>query len=218
MKTKEIQSLTKEDFIFLEKSLLEIGFVEITKTDSKKTFNRLGLSPPRPITGKEASYMYTNNNYTVKIHTTFLKKEGKWRDTSTDIGWCLIAEKDVRKYFSRPFQRKKGFVLKLLRYAWITKWKVDNRHLCPSCNRYMDIKRKQATRQYFWCCTNKAKHTQPVFLSWDHNLPPKAKQFVTKRRKNTLKYNKNNELLGKNPTPAPVIRKKWNMRNPENQE
>jgi hypothetical protein len=195
-----------------------MGYHRVTRGDFYRTLVRLDLSAPRSIEGKEASYRYTNNNYTVKLHTTFLEKEKKWRDKSTDIGWILIVEGDEAKYFARPFQRKKGFVLKFLRYAWITKWKVDHRPLCPECNGYMDIHRKRGTRQRFWICLNKKNHSggTPTYLSWDHELPRKASEFLEIRRAYAERYNAKNREIGKIPTPAAKIRKKWPIGNPEN--
>ena len=195
-----------------------MGYHKVAKSDFHKTFTRLDLSPPRPIEGKEASYRYTNNNYTVVLHTTYLEKEKKWRDKSTDIGWILIAEGDEAKYFARPFQRKKGFILKFLRYAWISKWKVDNRPLCPSCRHYMNISRRMGTRQYFWSCFKKEKHPSDnaEFLSWDHELPKEAAEFLEIRRSVAEKYNIKNRKNNKKVIPAAVRRKKWPIGNPEN--
>lgn len=70
--------------------ILNMGYHKVTKYDSKKIFNRLNLSPPRSIVGRETSYRYTHNGYTVKLHTSYLESEKKWRDKGTDIGWNLI--------------------------------------------------------------------------------------------------------------------------------
>lgn len=210
--------LTYEDFQFIEKNLLGIGYQKIYQHDSRKTFLRLNLSPPRRIVGREASYWYSHNGYTVILHTSFLEKEKKWREKGTDIGWNLISEGDEARYFARPFQRKKGFVLKFLRYAWISKWKVDHRPLCPKCQAYMYIQRKKNTRSYYWSCDHNDLHPdgKPVFLSWDYGLPPKATMFIGIRRENTKRYNEKNKKEGKKITPAAVKRKKWIIGKPEN--
>ena len=210
--------LTEDDFLFLERMILDMGYRKVTKYDSRKIFARLGLSPPRPVVGREASYRYTHNGYTAVLHTSYLESEKKWRDTGTDIGWNLIIEGDEEKYFARPFQRKKGFILKFLRYAWISKWKVDHRPLCPACSAYMDIHRKRGTLQYFWACLRKEKHDDknPVFLSWDFKLPPKALGFVKIRRSYATRYNIKNKKIGKIIIPAAVKRKRWKIDKPEN--
>lgn len=211
-------SLKEEDFLFLNNEILGMGYSKITKTDFKKTFSRLNLTAPRKLEGKETSYRYTNNGYTVILHTTYLESQKKWRDKGKDIGWNLIIEGDEEKYFARPFQRTKNFIVKFLRYAWISKWKVDHRHLCRECSAYMDIYRKKGTRQYFWTCWNKEKHStiKPIYLSWDYNLPPKAMEFVDIRRKNTRKYIKKIKKEGKTVIPSAIRRKKWIIGNPDN--
>lgn len=219
---KEKFVLTHDDFLFLEKTLLDMGYLEETTTYSKRLFERLNLIPPRSITGREATYIYKSreqgNNYTVIIHTTYLKASKKWRDTSTDAAWCLIAEGDNAKYFARPFLRTKGFVLKFLRYAWVTKWKVDHRPLCPQCQDFMDIAKKIEPRGYYWICRNNVRHDEnkPVFSPWDFGLPLKASKFVSIRRDYTKRYNDKNKKEGKTPTSARKIRKPWESKKPEN--
>lgn len=210
--------LTENDFLFMERMIFSMGYHKITRSDSSKTFIRLNLSPPRPIVGRETSYKYTNNGYTVILHTSYLEASKKWRAKGTDVGWNIIVEGDKEKYFAKPFQRTKGFILKFLRYAWISKYKVDNRPLCKECHAYMNIHRKVKTRQYFWVCGNNEKHleSKSVFLSWDYKLPPKALKFVKIRRIYTARYNTKNKKEGKIVTPAAKIRKRWSIGNPEN--
>lgn len=217
MKEKKVVFLDEKDFLFLENEILKMGYQEITHKDSAKNFLRLNLSPPRRIIGREASYKYCNNGYTIILHTSFLKKENKWRDIGTDSGWILITDGDKPLYFARPFQRSKNFVLKFLRYSWISKWKVNNRPLCPLCKGFMDINRKPDTRQYFWAC-DKNNHTinKPIYFPWDYNLPPKALEYVKIRRNNSKKYRELNEKKCKIVTPAAKIRKKWTIGSPEN--
>ncbi len=217
METKLI-SLTKDDFIFLDTTLVKMGFIQTEDSDQRKLFRRLGLIPPREITGREVTYSYNNHEYTGVIHTTYVLKENKWRDKGEDSGWVLIRKGDEAVYFARPFQRKKGFILKLLRYAWVTKWKVDNRPLCPKCSAYMYIKRKKNSRQYFWMCDNREFHPEESveFFPWDYMLPKKALEFVEIRRTYTEKYNERNKKDGVIRKPAPTIRKKWIITKPQN--
>ena len=222
MKTNEVLVLTEDDFLFMERMLLGMGYHEITIGDSKKEFLRLNLSPPRPIIGREASYIYKSrekgNNYSVILHTTYLKAPRKWRDKETDAGWNLIAEGDKAKYFAKPFSRTKGFILKFLRYAWVSKWKVDHRPLCRECQALMNISKKEGSRQYYWSCLNNQMHTEnkPVFSSWDFGLPLKASEFVKVRRAYTERYKKKVKKTGKKVIPAQNIRKPWNTKNKEN--
>lgn len=210
--------LSYEDFLFLERMLLNMGYRKITRYDSRKNFIRLNLSAPRPIVGREASYYYSHNGYTVILHTTFLEKEKKWREGSTDVGWNLILAGDKPVYFAKPFSRTKGFILKFLRYAAISKWKIDHRPLCPECKAYMAIFRKAETRQCCWACFNKTRHAGgvPKFESWDYELSPEDIKFVSIRREYTKRYHDKNKKEGKTPTPAAKIRKPWEIGFPEN--
>ncbi len=214
--------LTEDDFLFIERMLLDMGYREFTTGDSKKEFLRLNLSPPRPIVGREVSFSYKarekGNNYTVILHTTYLKASKKWRDKETDAGWNLITEGDKAKYFAKPFSRTKGFILKFLRYAWVSRWKVEHRPLCPECQALMHIAKKDDKRQYYWICRNNIRHTEdkPVFLPWDFGLPLKATAFVKVRRAYTARYKKKVKKSGLKVTPAQKIRKPWKVGNPEN--
>ncbi len=212
--------LTTEDFEFLDDKMKSMDFRKTSILGQKKLFRRLGLVPPREIKGRETTYLYHNNGYTVVVHTTYLEREKKWRGAGEDAGWVLIKNRDRAVYFARPFQRKKGFLLKLLRYAWITKWKIDHRPLCPTCSAYMNVKRKSGSRQYFWMCDRKEKHESDgfVFLPWDYMLPKKATEFVTIRRAYTEKYNELSKKAGIQRRPAGTIRKKWIIKKPENLE
>jgi hypothetical protein len=215
-------NLTENDFLFLDRMILGMGYHKITKNDSRKTFLRLNLSPPRPIVGRETSYYYNGRNgvYSVILHTSYLEAEKKWRNTGEDAGWNLIAEGDKPLYFAKPFKRTKGFIIRFLRYAWISKWKVDNRPLCLECHAYMDIQRKRGSRQYFWACHKKEKHTSlnPRFVLWDYGLPKKASEFVRIRRSYSSRYRSKNKKLGIVRRPAAVIRKIWHVGTPENLE
>ncbi len=210
--------LTEDDFLFMERMILGMGYHKVTLYDSKKKFLRLNLSSPREIVGREASYFYSHNGYTVILHTTYLEKEKKWRDVGTDIGWNLISHNDKAVYFAKPFRRTKSFILKFLKYATISKWKVDHRPICPECSAFMIICKKAESRQYFWSCFNKTRHIgeKPQFLSWDYELPLDDLKFVRIRREYTRRYHKKNKKEGKNPTPAAKLRKRWDVGKSEN--
>jgi len=219
---KEVLVLTEDDFLFTERMLLSMGYREFTIGDSRKEFLRLNLSPPRRIVGREVSFGYKprekGNNYNVVLHTTYVRALKKWRDKDTDAAWNLIADSDKAKYFAKPFSRTKGFILKFLRYAWVSRWKVEHRPLCPECQNLMHIAKKEDKRQYYWICRNDIRHTENkhVFLPWDFGLPLKATAFVKVRRAYTARYKKKVKKSGKNVTPAQKIRKPWDIGNPEN--
>lgn len=218
MENKKVK-LTKEDFLFVATILLDWGFKKITRLASANTFRRLDLSAPRKIVGREVGFVYVSENgYKVIVWTSYLEEEEEWREVGTDICWVLISEGDRAKYFAKPLARIDGVIMKLLRYAWVSKWKVDNRPHCDECDDYMHIHRKKNTRQYFWICKKDDHHEdhKPRFKSWDFKLPPKAKEFVTIRRDLTKKYKEFNEKNGITPTPAAVKRKKWPIGKPHN--
>ena len=203
---KEVTVLTKEHFMALYATLIEIGFEKIVSKGSN-------LVPPRDTVGTETSFIYTSKNgYSVIVHTTYLEKEDKWRDVATDNGWVLIAEHGKEKYFCRPFKRtSEEFIFKILRYAWVTKWKVDHRPLCPVCGSMMEIFYESSPRACFWICRKIKFHKdhKPEMLRWDHGLPEHAQEFVDIRRNYTARYTAKNAQSGVTPTPAPVIRKPW---------
>lgn len=222
MKEEKKPKLTKEDSIFLSTILLGWGFTKITRKDSGKSFARLDLSPPigRKIDGREVGFRYSNNGYTVVVWTSYIDSEEKWRDVGTDYMWVLIRKGDIVKYFAKPFARTAGVILKVLRYAWVSQWRVNNIHICTKCLAYMDIERRKGPRGYYYVCKRTDLHDNKKYfiLPWDYNLPPIAKQFVGIRREYTKKYKERNKKFKLNPKPAETIRKKWGIGNPQNLE
>lgn len=213
---------TENDFKFLKENLLSIGFHLKGEINFKKDFQRLGLEAPRKLTGREQGFFFTENGLTVKVWTTYLEKEKKFRDIGEDMGWVLITEGDTAIYFAKPIKRTTSFIQNLLRKAWIAKWRVQNRPLCKQCKSYMDVKSNKM-RQYFWGCFNNVYHHQnePVFLGWDSigpdgNLPKKAKAYTDSLRKKIILYKKRDKKLGIIRTPARKIRKPWPITKPEN--
>jgi hypothetical protein len=224
-KVNEI-ALRKKDFVFIAETSMEWGYKLNTKLDSSKTFERLQLSPPRKLPGREAILTYHNSNtgYTSRVPTSYLEAQEIWRKTGTDYFWIMITEADVEKYFTKPFKRPtkeedvEKFVLEVLRYIWIAKWRVDHRWVCPKCSAFMDITRKKGTRQYYHACMRMNQHPdgKPVFLGWDYELPARAKEFVKIRRELSAKYRERNKKAGIIRKPAATIRKKWEIGKPEN--
>lgn len=219
----EKSKLTRADaeYMFL---LLEVaGFKEMGLSQKVQDFYRLEIKAPpnRKLEGTEQGWSYSNRDYTVIVWPTWLEKEGKFRDTGTDVGWVIAVPSgsDELVYCARPILRSSSnFVLKLCRYAWVTKHKIDHIPLCRECRAKMFIFRKKGTRQYMFICRNCDRHENnvPVFESWDYALKDKAKEFLAIRRKATQKYNKKNEKEGKNPVPKAFTRKRWEIDRPEN--
>lgn len=215
-------TVSKEGFEWFCSIMKEWNFQKIGSKQIIKDFTRLDLQKRiRKVEGYETGFIYSSPNspYSVKVWVTYLEKEEKFRDVGTDAAWVILVTNDELDYSAKPFKRNNSeFFLSLARYAWISKWKIDNPPLCPckTCEKEMQIHRKKGTRQYFWMCIAPNKHENPTFRSWDYGLGDKAKDFLSIRREKTKKYKEKNKKLGKNPTPAAVLRKKRQVGRPEN--
>ncbi len=215
----ELTTLTKEDYIFADELLKQIGYSIIKKKDKSQDFFRLKLEAPRRITGSEIGFYYSNKEYTAKFWTSFLFEEEKFRDKGKDAFWPIITQGDALVYSAKPIYRNdREALLKALRYAWINKWKIDNIPLCPYCNARMIIFRKKDTRCYMYACKKIESHPNGKwrFRSWDYGLKENAQAFVQIRRDATVKYKQRMKALGKNPIPAAVLRKRWKIGNNSN--
>jgi hypothetical protein len=135
-----------------------------------------------------------------------------------DLGWTLISEGDTGCYFAKPFRRTKNYVKNILSYAWICKFKIENRPLCPTCHRFMKIARGKALRSRYWRCDNPSMHKEHVHIDWDFGLGPKAKSFLAGRRKETCRYNKKRAAEGKAPLGTAMLMRadRWVVTRPEN--
>jgi len=199
-----------EDIEYLQRELGKLGFRPISPIERKKDFLRFGLVPARLQPGREIGFSFSANGLSVKVWTTWQMDEGVAREQ--DSGWVLITSGDHANYFARPLHRTKRFCLNLLKTAWIARWRVLHRPLCPSCHQFMDITRGRGIKSRYWICKRKQRHpdNEIVRLNWDHNLPPKAKRFVTaRRRKRALERKRNERETGKSITSAVLRRKPW---------
>ena len=221
-KNSKLSKFTLTDFIFCSVILKSWTFKKLSRGNFKTTLERLGLEAPRRIKGsKETSFIYSHENgYSVIIHTTWVEEDGKWRDIGDDAVWVLIVKGDKALYFAKPIARREGFIEIFLRYAWVSKWKVDHRPLCPEseCRAYMEIMKRQKGKGYFWGCNKKKYHSDHKFitLEWDYELPPKATAFLKIRRESTAKYKARLQKAGKVVVPARVKRKIWVIKKPQN--
>lgn len=197
-----------EAFQFHIKHKLESwGFRSINKIEIEKDFKRLGLFSRNPKEGREEGFIFTSKNgLKVIVWTTFILQDEKARDE--DLGWVLITNGDKVLYFAHPFRRTKNFAANLTRYAWIARWRVLNRPLCPDCNRLMDIARGKGIRARYWICTNRTKHksAKATKISWDYGMPPKALSFLKAERAARRKYIVRRRKDGKLANVAPLIR------------
>lgn len=212
---KANNSPTPQGFEWFCEIMQQYGFQKIGSKQVRKDFYRLGLEKRfRRLESVEVGFAYASpySNYVVKIWTTVRKDNNQQRQLGTDVGWVIITLGDELIYCARYFLRSnENFFLSLARYAWISKWKIDNVPLCPyeNCRREMHICRKKGTRQYYWACYNPDVHKKTQFLNWDHGLGQKAKDFLKIRRTKASQYNKKNkELFEKTGKPIPVPKAK----------
>jgi hypothetical protein len=205
---------SKEDFDFLQTELRRRGFREITGSEFHRDFKRLGLVAPRPRKGRETGFVFTANQLTVKIWTTWLSDKLEAREE--DAGWVLIVDRDSARYFCRPLHRTKNFVRNLLRHAWIAWWRVLHRPLCPECKQFMDIAYGRGIGARYWRCNRLANHSsgKPENVDWDINLPPRAKKYVEEWRRERRRYLLRRRREGKPENPARFRRKRWVKTNP----
>lgn len=206
----------EEAFASFKQKLLALEFRELTNEEFFKSFKRLGLEAPRPLEGRETGFIFAANDLKVYVWTTYLSSARKSRDS--DAGWVLIAEGDKARYFTHPLRRTKNFLLKLSRYAWVARWRVLNRPLCPQCHNYMRIAYGLALKSRYWRCDHKESHDprRPIFISWDHGMPPKALSFIKRERKPRRKYRETRKKEGRPNNVAMLNRKKWTKYRPEN--
>lgn len=217
----------EEDFLFLKHELEQMGYRQKSEINFKGDFKRLGLQAPRPKPGREEGFIFASDRFlNAIIWTSYVAADKAFR--GEDVGWSLITEGDYAKYFAKPVRRTEGFLLQILRKAWITAWRVKHRPFCPTCDALMSIHEKKKhgkpTGQYFWACFHQKSNTQPpIFVGWDtigpeKKLPPKAKEYVDKTRARIKAYKKRNKKLGITRTPMRSIRKSWVVTKPENRK
>lgn len=206
--------LDEGSFELLEQALRQMGFRRVTDVEFRTDFKRLDLKAPRPRPGREVGFIFTANFLTVRIWTTWLAHENKAREV--DESWILIVDGDKAVYFSHPLHRTKNFTLNLLRQAWIARWRVLHRPLCPECKNFMDIVRGRGLKSRYWRCGRLTAHAdrKPASLAWDHGLPKKAKRFVKTLRKPRCRYVKRRRAEGKPLHVALLTRKPWQRKLP----
>lgn len=197
------------DFSAFESAMTECSFRRISGIEFKSDFKRLGLEAPKPRPGREVGFVFHANSLTVRVWTTWLSAERSIRDA--DSGWVLIVEGDEAVYFSHPVHRTKNFFLNLFRQAWIARWRVLHRPLCPECNQYMGIVRGRALKSRYWRCDIIGLHNdgKPKTLDWDYDLPPIAKKIVEKLRKKRQRTLHSEEKKGNTRRPAILYRRPW---------
>lgn len=192
-------------------AIITEGFRSLSNTEFCSSFRRLGLQAPRKLKGREAGFIFSANNLTVYVWTTYLGVEGEARPR--DSGWVLISEYDKAKYFAHPFMRTANFFNKLLAYAKACKERVVNRPLCPTCQRFMDITKGRGLKSRYWAC--KLSHNLE-HITWDYGLSDESLNFLKAERKQRDKYRHERRAEGKTVGQAMLRRKPWGIKNPQN--
>lgn len=200
---------SRADFQRISKELKKLGFREISSKKVREQIVWLGLKAPRRRLGRETGFVYHNNGLWVYVWTTWLLREGRAR--REDTGWVLISTINKALYFSRPTHRTKNFVVHLLSRAWIAKWRIDHRPSCPECGKWMNIARGRGTGARYWSCKRVADHEdgKAVHQPWDKNLPPKAKKYVRRLRKEKSRSRERRREEGRPVGVAPLRRRSW---------
>jgi len=200
---------TLRDFQLMKSYLIRYGFREFSRIEIQKQFSRLRLVAPRKREGKETGFVFSANGLSVVIWTTFLIEEGKAREV--DAAWVLVVKGDEVPYFSHPIHRTENFIKNLINQAWIARWRVLHRPLCQKCKEFMEIARGRGLGARYWSCVRLRHHDdgKPFFLDWDYELPPRAKQFVVKRRERRATYVAKRREEGKPVLVARLRRKRW---------
>jgi len=206
-KSKEVTRVPKDHFFFIEKNVFNLGYYEQTGGKGGEYY----LIPPRPTEGREVTFVYKANGYIAKLHVTWLRKEGKWRDVSTDAGHGVIEDSyGTAKWHSHSCRRDEDFIEDMLLTAWLMKWRIDNLPSCPVCGWVMYLDRDRGVS--FFRCDKEDRHPnqRPAFINdWAVGAPPELALFLEKIREATAKYHEENRRKGINPTPAQFTRKQW---------
>ncbi|MBI4088760.1 hypothetical protein HY415_01560 [Candidatus Kaiserbacteria bacterium] len=189
-------------------------FRQMSRQEFSKDFRRLGLTAPSPREGREAGFVFHANGLEVVAWTTFLTREGYARER--DAGWVLIKDGDEVKYFTHPLHRTENFLFRLRMYARIAQFRVQNRPLCPDCGALMKIARGKGFKARYWRCSRLAYHRSAITLSWDHELPPEALDFLRTERKKRIRYARMLRAKGKEPGAALRRRRGWRITRPDN--
>jgi len=211
---------SEDDFRYVRRELLKRGFRRITRLEKEKQFVLLGLMPPRRGSGEEArapeaGFRFDANGLTVSVWTTWLPEFKKVR--KEDSGWVLISEGNTVLYFAQPLHRTKNFKTNLLKRAWLARYRVLHRPLCPECNRWMSIARGKGIGSRYWRCDNIGQHTngKAQGLDWDHKLPPKAKKEVKRHRKERARNRQRRRAQGRPVDVARLRRRTWRSKGPD---
>jgi hypothetical protein len=200
---------TWADFRRIREELIRRDFREISSYALGAYLRQQDLRAPRPKPGRETGFVFHANGLNVFVWTTWLKKEGQAR--KHDTGWVLICEGDKIVYCAQPIHRTKNFVDNLLRRAWVAMWRVIHRPCCPECNQLMCIVPGRSLKSRYWLCDNRLAHSngKRTRSDWDHGLPPDAKKYTERLRKQRARYRSQQRQKGRPTYVAMRQRRPW---------
>lgn len=198
-----------EEFAEFDRHMLSIGFRRITKIEFSISYHRFGLVAPSPRSGREVGYAFAANGLVAKIWSSYIFEEETIREE--DAGWALIEEEDRAVYFAAPLNRTKNFLTKLLKYAYVVRWRVLHRHLCPECKEFMHIAKGKHPKQVYWICRRWGFHFEKgyIFRTWDWGIPYRMKRFLFQERKRRARYRQSLADNGIVVTRAMFLRTGW---------
>jgi hypothetical protein len=197
-------SPSKEEVFSFESMLFERGFRRMTPSEieaglpAAPGLQRKFYSRRDP--GFEAGYLMEKNGLQAVVWTTWLDwKEGV---RNMDAGWVLIrhAKKTEQVYYySRPLNRTKGYLGRLLKYVRRAAWRVRHRPQCPQCDRMMRIAFGKGYKSRYWTCPFSRSHIPmaPIHLDWDCMFTPEQKQELSEERRVRKKYRQKRTDQGK---------------------
>ncbi len=200
---------TWADFRRIRRELIRRGFKEISSYCLTTRLRQQGLKSPRRKPGREIGFIFHANGLSVFVWTTWLQEEGGAREE--DTGWVLICEGDKMVYCAQPIHRTKNFTDNLLSRAWIAMWRVLNRPRCSECDQWMHIVPGKSLKSRYWLCDNRVAHYygKCTRSDWDQGLPPAAKEYVEKFRRQRAYYRAKRQREGRPIGVAMQQRKSW---------
>lgn len=216
--------VTFADFRRLETGAAEVmRCKEVSGQEMDRIRRLFGFAPAHNGADDEAGYKRSVNGFTLWIWTSCLREEIEWcrreplvsdgrivsRPSGGGAGRVYITDARGRAlYFAHHVARTEGFILNLLRVAWLALWRICHPQWCPECSRIMRIIQHKDDGGTFWACLRTSIHRdgEPRWADWDKDLPPKAMATVLRRRGKFRSYLKTERSQGNEPERAWAFR------------
>jgi hypothetical protein len=207
---------TPERVAGFDRAMLELGFKHLSPEEIARDRERLGLRSPRKRQGQEMGYYFWRNGLKVKVWTTWLPKERKFRDA--DQGWVLITKGDRPLHFEHPFNRTKFFLGRLYNWARINKHRLIHRPHCEYCRQDFDLMRGETLKSRGWGCAGINNHPDQEYRAenFEFGLEERELKYVERDRNRGDRYRQIREEEGKPNYTMMLGRKKAIITRPEN--